>query len=76
MEKLIDNLYEQVKNSNAGEGHVKFEGFKNDPYAALVISMYNDQRPANVVLDELYNWAEENGLTMVLEKIHLLEKMD
>lgn len=76
MKELIKNLYDQVVGMNAGEGHVTIEEVHHDPKATAVISVYHNQRPANLVLDELYQWAEENGLSAVVERIHLLERMD
>jgi hypothetical protein len=76
MNETIKQLYEQVISMSAGEGHVTLGELYNDPKATAVISVYHDQRPANEVLEDLYVWAEENGLTMVVEKIHQLDKME
>lgn len=71
----VKNLYEQVKMLKAGEGHVTINEVFGDKAATVVISVYDGQRPSNEVLDELFEWAEGEGLTNVADKIIELSEM-
>lgn len=75
MKEIIDVLYDQVINTNAGEGHVQFKGIKNDPQAIAVVSVYHGQRPSHEVLDDLYEWAEKRKDKALLDKIEELSML-
>lgn len=76
MKEMIDTLYQQVKETNAGECHIVLEGIKKDENATAVVSVYYGQRPAHNVLDKLWNWAEEKNLGDVMDKIKELEEIE
>ncbi|MGC6589081.1 hypothetical protein ACPV3A_29570 [Paenibacillus sp. Dod16] len=57
---------------NAGVGHVTMENIENKEGLTAVISVYDNQKPAHLVLEELYQWAEKNNE----EVKHLIEKME
>lgn len=71
--KMLENLYKQTKDMNAGCSHFAIEGVFGDKTATAVLSVYDGQKPAHQVLDELYNWAEETGNREVMNKIETLE---
>ncbi len=66
--EMIKGLYEEVKKMNASNGHAEFNEVFGDLKAIAVVSVYYGQKPAHVVLDELIEWAEQNGKVDVLDK--------
>ena len=72
MEKTIKGLYDQVKALGAGQAHFKAEQIFNDSDAIAVVSVYNGERPSNEILDELFEWAEENKDERLIDKIEEL----
>lgn len=71
--KVIDGLWSQILALNGGEAHAKLEF--TDRSKIAVISVYRDQRPSNVVMDELIEWAEEIDDKRLLDKIDSLYKI-
>jgi len=71
--EIIKNLTKQVKELNAGVGHVQLGNIENTKGLTAVISVYDNQKPAHMVLDELYTWAENNDEQLKL-KIESLEQ--
>lgn len=70
--EIIKSLTKQVKDMGAKEGHIKIENIEKTQGLTAVISVYQDQKPAHMVLEELYEWAEENSEEVKL----LIEKLD
>lgn len=66
---LVTDLAKQVKQMNVGEAHIQEENIHKTKGLTSVISIYNGQKPAHLVVEELYKWAEENN-----EEVKLLIK--
>lgn len=71
-DKVILSLAEQVQKLGAGEGHVTFNNIKETEGLTAVISVYDNQKPAHLIVEELYEWAEENNP----EVKEMIEKLD
>lgn len=56
----IKSLYDMVKNVNAGNGHMALEKIYKDENASAVISVYDEEKPHHMVLEELVAWLEAN----------------
>lgn len=69
----IKSLYDQVKQLDAGCAHFIMNKPFKDEKACAVIGVYDGQKPSHMVLDELWEWAEENGFNQVMDKIRELE---
>ena len=71
MEKVIFNLVDQMKQLEAPEGHFVANNIKHTKGLTAVISVYNQQKPAHMVLDELYEWSENNNeeVKSLIEKL-------
>jgi hypothetical protein len=61
MEKVIFSLVDQMNQLNAPEAHFTANNIKHTKGLTSVISVYNQQKPAHMVLEELYEWAENNN---------------
>lgn len=61
MEKMVNGLVEQMQKLNAAESHVMLNNIHKTDGLTAVISVYDKQKPSHMVLDELYEWAEENN---------------
>lgn len=72
--KMIDSLWTQVTTLGGAEGHAKltFE----DKSKVAVISVYRNQRASHEVLDDLYEWAEENKDQILMDKITQLSEVE
>lgn len=66
---MVKTMYEQTKMLGAGESHVVATKIFKDENATSVFSVYDGVKPSHMVLDELCDWAEENGKQEVLRKI-------
>lgn len=75
LQDAIEALYKQTKALNAGEAHFMIDKAFHDDKATVVMSVYIDQKPSNLILDELHQWAEQYGHTEVIDKIHELAEM-
>lgn len=73
MNEQIQALKKQVQALNAGEGHMAI-GFTDGTKA--VLSFYDGQQPAHVILDALEVWAEENNNQQLLDKIEELATLE
>lgn len=73
--KTIESIYESTKKLNAGEGHFEIGGAFHDDKATVVLSVYVDQKPSNKVLNELWDWAEENQNEDLMNKIKTLSEL-
>lgn len=71
----IKEFINEVQALNASRGHFQIESVKENPNLTIVISVYDGIKPSHQVLDELWNWAEENGLKEVMNKIKQFEEM-
>lgn len=69
----IKSLYDQAKQFKAGCAHATIHKPFKDEKACAVIGVYDGQKPPHMVLDELYEWAEENNMNQVMDKIRELE---
>lgn len=71
MDKVIKNLAKQVKDLGAGSGHFGLYNIQHTKGLTAVISIYDGIKPANVILDELYEWAENNNeeVKLLIEKL-------
>lgn len=69
--EMLKNLAKQVTDMNAGVGHVKLQNIEKTQGLTAVVSVYDNQKPAHMVLDELYQWAEENNeeVKVLIEKL-------
>lgn len=69
--ELLKSLAKQVTKMNAGVGHVKLENIEKKQGLTAVVSVYDNQKPAHMVLDELYEWAENNNeeVKLLIEKL-------
>lgn len=71
--KLVLSLAKQVQEMGAGSGHAVMNNIKHTKDLTAVISIYDGEKPSHMVLDELYEWAEENNKE-VSDKIKELEQ--
>ncbi|GIN67093.1 hypothetical protein FKN04_13045 [Bacillus glycinifermentans] len=62
MEKLIFKLVDQMKQLEAPEAHFTANNIKHTKGLTAVVSVYDQQKPAHLVLEELYEWAEDNNI--------------
>ena len=72
MKKAIDALKKQVQMLNAGEGHMKMD---MEDKTIAVLSVYDGQRASHEILDDLVDWAEDNGNQELLDKISDLAEL-
>lgn len=68
----IFKLADQVNKLNAGAGHMQLNNINHTKGVTAVISVYNNQKPYNVAMDELYEWAEENAYHELINKLNSL----
>ncbi|GAK41928.1 hypothetical protein TCA2_4420 [Paenibacillus sp. TCA20] len=71
--QVIKHLVEQMKALNADNAHTQLQNIEQTQGLTVVISIYDNLKPAHEVLDELYEWAEENN-EEVKELIEQLEQ--
>ncbi|PLC14213.1 hypothetical protein BV582_21850 [Bacillus paralicheniformis] len=71
MEKLIFKFVDQMKKLETSQVHFTANNIKHTKGLTSVISVYDQQKPAHMVLQELYEWAEENNK----EVKELIEKL-
>lgn len=71
MEKVVFNLVNQMKQLGSPEAHFTANNIKHTKGLTAVVSVYDQQKPAHMVLEELYEWAEENNE----EVKNLIEKL-
>jgi len=71
---IITKLYEQAEQLGAGEAHIDFNGVGGHENVTGVFSVFIGSRPSHKVLDELYDWAEENKFQVVMDKIQELSE--
>lgn len=71
---IIKNLVKQVQELNAGVAHLQLSNIEGIQGMTAIISVYDGQKPAHMVLDELVQWAEGRGMHMLIEKIEQLEQ--
>jgi len=71
MDKVILSLAKQVQELKAGSGHFTINDIKHTKGLTAVISVYDGVKPANMIIDELYEWAEENNeeVKLLIEKL-------
>jgi hypothetical protein len=69
--EIIENLKKELIEMNAGVCHVTMENIGKKEGFSAVISVYDNQKPAHMVLSELYAWAEQNNQEVkeLIEKI-------
>lgn len=69
--KLLKTLLKQVTDMDAAVGHVKLENIEKKEGLTAVISVYDNHKPAHMVLEELYEWAEQNNeeVKQLIEKL-------
>lgn len=69
----IKELAKQVTELRAGYGHMQLDNFEGNQGLTAVLSVYDNQKPAHVVLDELYEWAEQNNeeVKLLIEKLEV-----
>lgn len=55
----------------AKNAHVTINNIKHTKGFTAVISVYENVKPAHMILDELYEWAEENNeeVKLLIEKL-------
>lgn len=70
-DNTILNFASQVQELKAGSGHISMNNIKHTKGLTAVISVYDGIKPANMILDELYEWAEENNeeVRSLIEKL-------
>ncbi|MCY8466427.1 hypothetical protein [Bacillus atrophaeus] len=61
MEKLIFKFVDQMKKLETPQVHFTANNIKNTKGLTSVISVYDQQKPAHMVLEELYEWADNNN---------------
>jgi hypothetical protein len=71
MKETIFDLADQVKQLGAGDGHITANNIRHTKGLTSVVSVYDNIKPAHMVLDELYEWAENNNeeVKLLIEKI-------
>lgn len=62
-----------VQDMKAKNGHFTMNNIKHTKDLTAVLSVYDGVKPAHMILEELYDWAEENS-PEVKELILTLEK--
>lgn len=72
VDKVVFNLVEQMKQFGAPEAHMTINNIKHIEGLTTVISVYDKQKPAHMVLEELYEWAEESEMSIIKRKIEEL----
>lgn len=70
--QIISAMSNEMLEMNATEAHVQLENVEKKEGLTAVISVYDNQKPANMVLSELYAWAEKNNE----EVKDLIEKLE
>jgi hypothetical protein len=68
--EIADFLVSELKEYNANSAHVRFQDSKIGNGVHIVVSAYDGEQPAHMVLEELIEWAEREGKTEILDKIH------
>lgn len=70
---MIQSLIKTTLEMNAGAGHMAMYNVNHTKDLTVVVSVYDTMKPANMVLDELMEWAEVNDPTLVerIERISL-----
>ena len=70
----ILHLADQVGKLRGTDGHMTLQDMKGKKGLIGVISVYVNQKPAQMVLEELFEWAEETGNVQLVDKIIELEE--
>lgn len=61
LKEAIFGLAEQIKQLGSNDGHFTINNMKHTKGLTAVVSVYDDIKPAHMVLTELYEWAKENN---------------
>ena len=61
-DEMAKNLKKVAEETNAREIHITRENIQGDNDLTIVMSAYKGIKPAHIVLNELYEWAERNNL--------------
>jgi len=67
--EMVDSLAKQVQILNAGAVQMALHNIKKTKGLTAVISVYDQQKPDHIILDELQEWAEKEGHSEVVDKI-------
>lgn len=71
--KVIFELADKVKETGATDGHFTMNNVKHTKGLTAVISVYDNVKPAHMVLEELYEWSKIHNQE-VQELIESIEK--
>lgn len=64
MKNTVFMLADQLKQVNGTDIHFAANNIRHTKGLTSVVSVYNNIKPANKVLDELYEWAEKNDVSL------------
>lgn len=73
MKEVIFPIVEGLKKREATDGHFNMNNIQHTKGLTAVVSVYENIKPAHMVLKELYSWAEANN-EEVKELIDTLKK--
>lgn len=59
--RIILKLVEKMKNLEASDGHFTMANVTHTKGITAVLSVYDNIKPAQMILEELYEWAEHNN---------------
>ena len=70
--EAVNGLKKQVDVFGGAEAHMTAENIHNEEGTTAVLSVYKGVKPSHMVLEELYEWAEEKGDQTLVDKIEEL----
>lgn len=60
--EMATTLIKIANETNAAEVHISTEKIEAEDGIAIVMSAYKGVKPAHIVLNEVYEWAEQNNV--------------
>mgnify|MGYP001470680755 CR=1 FL=1 len=70
---MVLNLAKNVQKLKAGSGHIVMNNIKHTKDLTAVVSVYDKEKAAHMVLDELYEWCEKNNYKHICDRIVEIE---
>ncbi|APZ82641.1 hypothetical protein HWB07_gp129 [Bacillus phage vB_BsuM-Goe3] len=74
MEKLVFKMVDDMQEVGASEGHACFNNILRTKGITAVLGVYNQQKPAHMVIEELLDWAVKNDKPEIVDLIEELQQ--
>ncbi|AYJ76377.1 hypothetical protein BSP12_191 [Bacillus phage BSP12] len=74
MEKLVFKLVDDMQEVGASQGHACFNNTRHTKGLTAVLGVYNQEKPAHMVVEELLEWAVKNDKPEIVDLIKELQQ--